>query len=187
LPLHIDADGWGVGLRRVPSPHCDERPGAALVELLVLHNVSLPPGHFGGGGIEALFTGRLDSSGHPFLALIAGSRVSAHFLIERDGRITQFVSCNQRAWHAGVSAFEGRADCNDFSIGVEMEGTDFTGFEPAQYASLARLTAALRSALPLRAVRGHSQIAPGRKTDPGPMFDWPRYAAQAGLPADWLP
>ena len=118
---------------------------------------------------------------------MAGLRVSAHFLIERSGRITQFVSCVDRAWHAGVSTFEGRAGCNDFSIGVELEGTNFTGFEAEQYSALAQLTRALRAAYPLRAVRGHSQVAAGRKTDPGPLFDWRRFAEQADLPMSWLP
>lgn len=157
------------------------------VELLVVHNISLPPGHFGSGDVERFFVNELQPRARPFLELLAGLRVSAHFLIERDGGITQFVSCSRRAWHAGASAFEGRSGCNDFSIGVELEGTDFTAYEPAQYEALARLTGALRTTLPLRAVRGHSQIAPGRKTDPGPLFDWHRFAGDAALPPAWLP
>lgn len=186
-PIAIAADGWAEGVRRIESPFCDDRPAAAAIDLLVLHNVSLPPGRFGTGCVEALFTGQLDAGGHPFLELVAGLRVSAHFLIDRGGRITQFVSCRRRAWHAGASEFEGRARCNDFSVGIELEGTDFTAFEPAQYDALAALTAGLRAALPLRAVRGHCHIAPGRKTDPGPRFDWSRYAAQAQLPRSFLP
>ena len=186
-PLQIGPDGWVDGVRQVPSPNFDERPPGVTVELLVLHNISLPPGRFGSGCIERLFCNDADPQSHPFLELLAGLRVSAHFLIERDGRTTQFVGCRQRAWHAGTSDFDGRSGCNDFSIGVELEGTDFLGFEPLQYAALAQLTRALRAALPLRAVRGHSHIAPGRKTDPGPLFDWSRLASQAGLPADWLP
>ena len=185
-PLRIGPDGWADGIRQVRSPNFDERPPAAAVELLVLHNISLPPGRFGGGFIERLFCSQPLQS-HPFLELLAGVRVSAHFLIERDGRTTQFVGCHQRAWHAGASAFAGRGSCNDFSVGVELEGTDFLVFAPVQYAALAQLTRALRAALPLRAVRGHSHIAPGRKTDPGPLFDWARFARQADLPADWLP
>lgn len=185
--LRIDADGWCAGVRRLSSRNCDARPGGAPVELLVLHNISLPPGAFGSGCIEALFGNRPQARAHPFLELLGGLRVSAHFLIARDGGITQFVSCNRRAWHAGASSFEGRAGCNDFSIGVEIEGTDFIAFADAQYAALARLTLALRQALPLRAVRGHSHIAGGRKTDPGPLFDWRRYAGEAQIPADWLP
>jgi AmpD protein len=187
VAISIAADGWADGVRRVESGFCDERPPATTVDLLLLHNVSLPPGQFGTGCVEALFTGRLDGSRHPFLELVAGLRVSAHFLIDRRGGITQFVSCRRRAWHAGASRFEGRADCNDFSVGIELEGTDFTAFEPAQYEALAALTAGLRAALPLRAVRGHCHVAPGRKTDPGPLFDWPRYAARARLPSSWLP
>jgi AmpD protein len=187
LPPWLDPDGWVVGVRQLPSENCDERPPAVPVELLVLHNISVPPGHFGTGCIERLFCNELETGAHPFLELLVGMRVSAHFLIERDGRITQFVSCRQRAWHAGASVFEARTGCNDFSVGIELEGADFIAFEPAQYTALAQLASALRTALPLRAVRGHSHIAPGRKTDPGPLFDWRRFALQAGLPADWLP
>lgn len=185
--LGVAADGWLDGVCRLPSPHYDARPAAAEVELLVLHNISLPPGRFGSGCVEQLFCGGLDPAAHPFFELLAGARVSAHFLIDRSGRIVQFVSCADRAWHAGASAFEGRSGCNDFSVGVELEGTDFTAFAREQYAALARLTGALRSALPLRAVRGHCHIAPGRKTDPGPLFDWRRFAEEAGLPPGWLP
>jgi AmpD protein len=183
----IGPDGWFGGVRRLPSPHFDRRPGGVPIELLIVHNISLPPGRFGGGMIEQLFLGRPLQIGHPFFELLAGMRVSAHFLIERSGRITQFVACGDRAWHAGPSAFEGRTGCNDFSIGVELEGCDFVAFEAGQYASLARLTRALRAVLPLRAVRGHSHVAAGRKTDPGPLFDWHRFARQAGVPRRWLP
>lgn len=186
-PLQMRPDGWVDLVRRVPSPNFDARPAGALVELLVLHCISLPPGHFGSGAIERLFGNALQPHAHPFLESLAGLRVSAHFLIERGGRATQFVSCRQRAWHAGVSAFEGRAGCNDFSIGIELEGTDFNAFDPEQYRTLARLVRALRTAFPLRAVRGHSHVAAGRKTDPGPLFDWRRLAEQADLPASWLP
>lgn len=185
--LRVGLEGWVEGIRHLPTGNCDARPPRAVVDLLVLHNISLPPGRFRTGLVEALFcNARLDGD-HPFLELLAGVHVSAHFLIERDGRLTQFVSCLQRAWHAGASAFGARSGCNDFSIGVELEGSDFTPFAAAQYDTLAQLTAALRTTFPLRAVRGHSDIAPGRKTDPGPMFDWERYARAAQLPADWLP
>jgi AmpD protein len=187
VDLRIGADGWVEGVRRLPSANCDARPAGTAVELLVLHNISLPPGRYGNGCIEALFANALDPGAHPFLELLAVLRVSAHFLIGRDGRITQFVGCAQRAWHAGASSFEGRPGCNDFSIGIELEGTDFTAFDDAQYAALARLATVLRRSLPLRAVRGHSDIAPGRKTDPGPCFEWNRLAQLARLPADWLP
>ncbi|MCU0764919.1 MAG: 1,6-anhydro-N-acetylmuramyl-L-alanine amidase AmpD [Burkholderiaceae bacterium] len=186
-PLRIGPDGWIDGARRIRSPNCDARPAGAAVELLVLHNISLPPGRFGSGCVEQLFRNEAATADHSFMALLAGLRVSAHFLIERDGRLTQFVGVDQRAWHAGASCFEGRSGCNDFSVGAELEGTDFTEFEPAQYAMLARLVKALRAVLPLRAVRGHSHIAAGRKTDPGPLFDWDRFARQADLPAGWLP
>ena len=185
-PLRLLPDGWIEGVRQVASPNHDARPEGVPVELLLLHNISLPPGQFAGGCIERLFCNRLDSHPHPFMALLDGLRVSAHFLIERSGRITQFVGCHERAWHAGLSSFEGRAGCNDFSVGIELEGTDFTAFAPAQYLALADLTRALRDGLPLRAVRGHSDVAAGRKTDPGPLFDWQRFAAQARLPDGWL-
>lgn len=186
-PLRVAADGWVDGLTKLRSPHCDARPEPLSIELLVLHNISLPPGRFGTGSVEQLFCGRLDTTAHPFFELLAGARVSAHFLIDRTGRIVQFVSCAERAWHAGASAFEGRRGCNDFSIGIELEGTDFNAFAPAQYDALARLTRALCAALPLRAVRGHCHVAPDRKTDPGPLFDWQRFGRDAGLPPDWLP
>jgi len=180
--LAVGADGWLQGVRHLASPHHDRRPDGAAVELLVIHNISLPPGHYGGGVIEQLFLGEPLATASPFLELLSGLRVSAHFLIDRTGSVAQFVSCNDRAWHAGASSFGGRGNCNDYSIGVELEGFDFTAFEPAQYTALARLTQALREAYPLRAVRGHSDIASGRKTDPGPRFDWRRYEQLAMLP-----
>lgn len=183
----IDGDGWLAGARRCPSPNCDARPPDTVIDLLVIHNISLPPGDFGGGAIEALFTNRLDPQAHPFFAAVAGLRLSSHFLIERDGRVTQFVSCLARAWHAGASNFEGRRGCNDYSIGIELEGTDFTWFAPAQYVALAFLVRALRAHFSLRAVRGHQHIALERKTDPGPFFDWQRLANEAALPAALLP
>lgn len=182
----LQPDGWLTGVHRCPSPNCDARPESTAIELLVVHNISLPPGQFGGDAIERLFTNRLDPLEHPYYAGLADARVSAHFLIGRNGAVTQFVGCMDRAWHAGASEFEGRSRCNDFSIGVEMEGTDFVPFEAAQYAALAALTAVLRAAYPLRAVRGHSDIAPGRKTDPGPYFDWPRYMLEAALPPNFF-
>lgn len=185
--LGVASDGWVNGARRDPSPHFDARPPGSTIELLVIHNVSLPPGAFGSGDIARLFTNRLDVAAHPFFATLAGLRVSAHFLIERDGALTQFVSCLDRAWHAGASEFEGRPRCNDYSIGIELEGTDFAPFEAAQYATLASLTRALRAAFPLRAIRGHADIACGRKTDPGPFFDWLRYAQLASLDSALLP
>lgn len=175
---HIDAAGWLQPARRCPSPNFNQRPPACAVDLLVIHNISLPPGQFGGGCIEALFTNRLDSSAHPSFAELAGLQVSAHLLIDRTGTVTQFVPLHLRAWHAGESRFEGRDNCNDFSIGIELEGTDHTPYTEAQYHALAAVTQALRAVfpgiVPARIV-GHSDIAPVRKTDPGPAFDWPRY------------
>lgn len=168
----VDEAGWLAGALRRPSAHCDARPLGVEPELVILHNVSLPPGEFGGGHVAELFEGRLDPREHPYFATLEGLRVSAHFLIERDGRLTQFVPCGLRAWHAGVSSFRGRVGCNDWSIGIELEGTDFAPFEPAQYATLGAVLAALANRYPLRHVAGHSDVAPGRKTDPGPAFDW---------------
>jgi AmpD protein len=173
----IDPDGLASGVSYVPSPNCDERPPGTAIELLVVHAISLPPGEFGGPHIEALFTNRLDPSLHPYYAGIAGLRVSAHFLVQRDGAITQFVPCGRRAWHAGDSSWRGRARCNDFSIGVELEGADDAPFEPVQYAVLASITRALRARYAIADIVGHSDIAPGRKSDPGPHFDWNRYRA----------
>jgi len=183
-------DGWLMprdGLVHAPSPNADARPDGVVVSLLVIHNISLPPGQFGGPEIVDLFLNRLDVSTHPWLERLRGLCVSAHFLIRRDGHIIQCVSCQQRAWHAGVSAFEGRACCNDFSIGIELEGTDTQPFEDAQYAALARLTRSLRVHYPIHAVRGHEHIAPGRKTDPGPAFDWVRYGQDCGWQRTQLP
>lgn len=146
------------------------------MSLVVIHGISLPPGSFGGDEVERLFTNRLDPAGHPFYAGIATLRVSAHFLIRRDGELVQFVSCNDRAWHAGVSSWHGRARCNDFSVGIELEGTDTRPYERAQYRRLAELLRALACRYPLTAAVGHSDVAPGRKTDPGPAFDWRRLA-----------
>ncbi len=172
-----DAQGWVPGARPAPSPNCDERPAGCAIDLLVVHGISLPPGQFGGDAIEALFTNRLDCGAHPYYAGLRGLRVSAHFLIRRDGQLLQFVSCDRRAWHAGVSAFRGRGRCNDFSIGVELEGTDERPYEDVQYARLAALVRGLRTRYRLDHLAGHSDIAPGRKTDPGPLFDWPRLHA----------
>lgn len=175
--MEIDREGLAAGVPFVPSPNCDERPADVDIDLLVIHAISLPPGEFGGGAIEDLFLNRLDPGAHAFYGSIAALRVSAHFLVRRDGAIVQFVPCSKRAWHAGASSWRGRSGCNDFSIGVEVEGSDEASFEHAQYDSLARLTRALRKAYPITSIAGHSEIAPGRKTDPGPHFDWTRYRA----------
>lgn len=170
--IHVDDDGWCRGIRHIPSPNFDARSDGTPVDLLVIHNISLPPGQYGGPYIADLFTNRLDCDVHPYFDQLRALRVSAHFLIRRGGEVIQFVSANARAWHAGASSFCGRERCNDFSIGIELEGTDFEPFEPAQYDALAELTAALRERYPLSDVAGHEHIAPGRKTDPGPFFDW---------------
>lgn len=174
----IDADGWCRQAARYDSPNFDARPCGAQVELLVIHNISLPAGRFGGPHIADLFTNRVDFAADPSFADLRGLTVSAHFLVRRDGRVVQFVSCNERAWHAGVSSFRGREQCNDFSVGIEVEGSDHVAFSPAQYESLAVLTAALAARYPLAAVQGHEHIAPVRKTDPGPFFDWETYAGK---------
>jgi N-acetyl-anhydromuramoyl-L-alanine amidase len=179
--LRIDsATGLLVGVRQVLTPHFDARPAGVLPELLVVHGISLPPGEFGGPWIDRLFTGTLPAEAHPEFRERAGLRVSAHTLIRRDGEIVQYVPFSARAWHAGQSEYRGRAGCNDFSIGIELEGTDSTPYTDAQYQSLAALTAALLAtygSLSPQAIAGHSDIAPGRKTDPGPMFDWSRFRA----------
>jgi AmpD protein len=161
--------------RQIPSPNCDERPAGEPVTLLVLHSISLPPGEFGGDAIERLFTNRLDPQAHPAFAEVHALRVSAHFLVRRDGELLQFVPIEMRAWHAGASRWRGRGRCNDFSVGIELEGADGERFTDFQYARLVRLVRALRARLPLRAVAAHSDIAPGRKVDPGDCFDWPRF------------
>ena len=176
----IDGKGWIEGARRVASPNCDERPAGSAIELLVIHAISLPPGEFGGPQIADLFCNRLDCGAHPYFAGLRGLKVSSHFLIRRDGGLVQFVSCAQRAWHAGESSWRGRSRCNDFSLGIELEGTDETPFTDAQYAQLAQLTRALAAAYPVADVVGHADVAPGRKTDPGPHFDWPRFRALHG-------
>ena len=170
----FDAEGWLSGVRRIVSPNCDERPAGLKVRLIVVHAISLPPGEFGGDGIERLFTNRLDPGAHPYYREIQGLRVSAHFLVRRDGAVVQFVPCGKRAWHAGASSWRGTERCNDFSIGIELEGCDERPYEPPQYAALARLVGTLRKHFPIEDVTGHADIAPGRKTDPGPQFDWAR-------------
>jgi AmpD protein len=172
----IGAEGWCEGAIRYDSPNFDARPAGMPVDLLVVHNISLPAGRFGGPHIADLFTNRVDVAADPSFADLRGLTVSAHFLVRRDGRVIQFVSCNERAWHAGVSRFGEREQCNDFSVGIEMEGADFVAFSPAQYESLAALTLALAVRYPIAAVQGHEHVAPGRKTDPGPFFAWETFA-----------
>lgn len=173
-PHTLDDAGWLAAAERQPSPNCDERPAGMLIELVVLHNISLPPGVFEGDAVIELFTNRLDWDAHPYYQGIRGLRVSSHFFIRRNGHLIQFVPCSLRAWHAGVSTWQGRDCCNDFSIGIELEGSDDLPFTEAQYATLLPLLEALKQAYPIRAVVGHSEIAPERKTDPGPHFAWQR-------------
>jgi AmpD protein len=170
----FDRRGWLDGARRVPSPNADERPPGTEVSLVVIHGISLPPGRFGGDAILRLFANRLDPGEHPSFATIAGLRVSSHFLIRRDGSLVQFVPCGERAWHAGASRWKGRERCNDFSIGIELEGTDERPYTGKQYRRLAALVRRIRTRWPAGDLAGHADIAPGRKTDPGPAFDWAR-------------
>lgn len=178
--LEIDAAGIATPALLICSPNRDARPGGTCPTLVVIHAISLPPGQFGGDAVIRLFTNTLDPVDHPYYATIASLRVSAHFFVGRDGTLLQFVSCNERAWHAGVSSWRGRPQCNDFSIGIELEGADDVRYETQQYAQLARLLTALKRRYPLEAAVGHSDVAPGRKTDPGPAFDWGRLARLTG-------
>jgi len=167
--------------RQQPSPNCSARPQPQDISLLVIHNISLPPGQYGGGHVDALFCNTLDAQAHPYFAEIAHLRVSAHLLIARDGSVTQYVPFGQKAWHAGKSCFSGRDNCNDYSIGIELEGSDDEAFTAAQYERLVRVTRWLQARYPLitaERIVGHSDIAPGRKTDPGPFFDWSHYRAR---------
>jgi len=168
------SEGWLDRARRCDSPNFGLRSDATAVDLVLVHSISLPPGEYGGDAIEKLFTNRLDWDAHPYYRQIRGLEVSAHFLVRRDGGLTQFVSCDARAWHAGASTWRGRSDCNDFSIGIELEGTDVRPYTARQYRRLAALVRRLAARWPIADVAGHSDVAPGRKTDPGPSFDWTR-------------
>ncbi len=170
----IQEEGWAQGVLLSPSNHFNERPEGVIPNLVILHNITLPPGEFGTGDVRRLFLGTLDTTKDARLADLEGLRVSSHFFVSRAGVIEQFVSCNDRAWHAGISSFMGRDNCNDFSIGIELEGTDDVDFEFVQYRSLVKLLAALAKRYPISAIVAHSDVAPGRKTDPGPHFDWER-------------
>ena len=180
--MKLGADGRVSPCRQVESPNQDERPAGEAVTLVVVHSISLPPGEYGGEAIEQLFTNRLDPGAHPYFREIAELRVSSHFLVRRDGELVQFVPVARRAWHAGASSWRGRSRCNDFSIGVELEGIDEAAFADAQYLRLAELVRCLKAALSLREIAAHSDVAPGRKTDPGPGFDWPRLFAALANP-----
>lgn len=173
-------DGWYGGATQLPSPNFGPRPVDTRVELIVVHSISLPPGVYGGDEVQRLFTNRLDWDAHPYFQQIRGIEVSAHFYVRRCGALWQFVSCDQRAWHAGASTWRGRPNCNDFSIGIELEGLEGDVFEPAQYDTLASLCRAIVHRYPVRDIAGHSDIAPGRKIDPGSGFDWNLLTSRIG-------
>ena len=172
--------GWWRHARHVPSPNFGPRPAELPITLAVVHSISLPPGVYGGAEVERFFTNRLDWAAHPYFESLRGLQVSAHFFIRRDGRVVQFVSCDARAWHAGASEWAGRAQCNDWSVGIELEGLEGERFEAAQYAALSRLLRSLARRYPIRVVVGHQHSAPGRKADPGPRFDWRRLDRELG-------
>jgi N-acetyl-anhydromuramoyl-L-alanine amidase len=176
LKRAVWARGWWCHARRVRSPNFGPRPQGSAVTLAVVHSISLPPGEYGGDAVERFFTNRLDASAHPYFEQIAAQRVSAHFFIRRGGAVVQFVSCDERAWHAGASSWRGRDNCNDWSIGIELEGLEGERFEAAQYRALIRLLGALAARWPLTEVVGHEHVAPGRKADPGARFAWPLLA-----------
>lgn len=170
--LHINTDGIASWAKQIISPNYDDRPAGCCIDMVVIHNISLPPQQYGGDGIIELFTNQLNPDEHPYYAMIHTAKVSSHFLIRRDGELIQFVPCSHRAWHAGVSKWKNRERCNDFSVGIELEGSDFEAFTEMQYKTLNSLIKSLQEKYPIRDIVGHSDIAPDRKTDPGPFFDW---------------
>lgn len=180
-------DGWYRHARLSASPNFGARPEGAAIDLLVLHSISLPPGEYGNGNVQKLFANQLDWDAHPYFQGIRGLQVSAHFFIARNGALWQFVACSDRAWHAGQSAYRGRSNCNDDSIGIELEGLEGGLFEPPQYETLASLAAAILQAYPVRHIAGHEHIAPGRKIDPGPGFDWLRLKRSLAAPETFYP
>jgi len=182
-----DRKGWLASARTCPSPNFGQRPGGTLVDLIVIHSISLPPGQYGGPEVEQLFTNQLDWDAHPYFQTIRGLAVSSHFFIRRDGELVQFVALDSRAWHAGASCWLGRNNCNDHSVGIELEGLEGDRFEPAQYATLARLCAAIAKRMPIAHIVGHEHIAPGRKQDPGPGFDWAALQQALGWAATCFP
>ncbi len=181
------AGGWLQGVRRCATTNRDARAPQARVDLVVVHSISLPPGRYGGDAIELLFTNRLDCDAHPYYARLRGLAVSSHFVLCRDGELVQFVGCDERAWHAGRSRWRGRENCNDFSIGIELEGLEGQAFEAAQYGALVQLLLALARRYPIEGVAGHEHVAPIRKADPGAGFEWRRLAAALGWPARCFP
>jgi N-acetyl-anhydromuramoyl-L-alanine amidase len=179
--------GWWMQAHRLDSPNKGLRPATALIDTVILHSISLPPGQYGGQEVQALFTNNLDWNEHPYFQEIHGIQVSAHFYIRRDGLLWQFVSCDDRAWHAGQSSFAGRNNCNDYSIGIELEGLEGHAFEPEQYMQLAELLQHLRARYPIAQVLGHEHVAPGRKFDPGPGFDWSLLQQSVVWPLQYFP
>lgn len=180
-------EGWYRYARAQASPNFGPRPASACIDLIVIHSISLPPGEFGNGQVQRLFTNQLDWDAHPYFQSIRGLQVSSHFFITRSGELWQFVSCDARAWHAGESGYRGKSNCNDDSIGIELEGLEGGLFEPAQYETLASVCAALLRHYPITYLAGHEHIAPGRKQDPGPGFEWSRLQDSLGLPAKCFP
>lgn len=187
LPPTLWDNGWYRHARRLPSPNFGPRPPRTQVELIVLHSISLPPGQYGGDEVHRLFTNRLDWNAHPYFQEIRGAEVSAHWLIRRDGALWQYVSADDRAWHAGASHYLGRSNCNDFSVGIELEGIEGGLFDPPQYETLTSLCAAIAARDPIRALAGHEHIAPDRKRDPGPGFDWALLQRLLSWPAGMFP
>jgi N-acetyl-anhydromuramoyl-L-alanine amidase len=179
--------GWLSGITPLPSPNFGPRPIHADIDLIVIHSISLPPGRYGTGLVQAFFTNTLDSQADPYFQSIADLQVSSHFFIERTGQVWQFVSCDDRAWHAGASSYRGRSNCNDDSIGVELEGLENGHFEPVQYESLGLLCRAIAMAYPIAHVAGHEHVAPGRKQDPGPHFDWGQLQERLAWPSSFFP
>lgn len=180
-------DGWYRCARALESPNFGLRPEAALIDLIVVHSISLPPGEYGNHNVQRLFSNSLDWEAHPYFQSIRGMQVSSHFLISREGKLWQFVSCDARAWHAGQSNYRGRSNCNDDSIGIELEGLEGNNFEASQYETLTALCAALMTQYPVAHIAGHEHIAPGRKQDPGAGFDWSRLARSLSLNSTYLP
>lgn len=179
--------GWYRFARRLPSPNFGPRPAGTRVDLVVVHSISLPPGEYGGEAVQRLFTNTLDWNAHPYFKSIEGLQVSSHFYVRRNGELWQFVSCDERAWHAGASCYRGRENCNDDSVGIELEGLEGGRFEDAQYETLGSVCAALAQHYPVRHIAGHEHIAPGRKADPGPGFEWPQMQQALGWPSQYFP
>jgi N-acetyl-anhydromuramoyl-L-alanine amidase len=179
--------GWLARAQRLSSPNFGKRPSESTIDTVILHSISLPPGQYGGQEVQALFTNQLDWDAHPYFQQIRGMQVSSHFYIRRDGQLWQFVSCDERAWHAGQSSFAGRDNCNDYSIGIELEGLEGETFESEQYTQLAELLHNLRAHYPIAQVLGHEHVAPGRKLDPGPGFDWQQLQKTVAWPLQCFP